>query len=76
MFVLRTEDLRKSFGGLDVLTGITFAAEEKENIAVIGPNGAGKTNVSQTSPGGSRWRPELWASRRRMVSSPKRTSGR
>jgi branched-chain amino acid transport system ATP-binding protein len=43
MTVLRTEELRKSFGGLEVLAGITFSAGEKENIAIIGPNGAGKT---------------------------------
>jgi hypothetical protein len=34
------------------------------------------SSVSQTSPGGSRWIPELWASRRRSVRSPKRASGR
>lgn len=43
MAVLRTENLSKSFGGLDVLSGITFSAGEKEKVAIIGPNGAGKT---------------------------------
>ena len=43
MAVLRTEQLCKSFGGLEVLSGITFGVGEKEKIAIIGPNGAGKT---------------------------------
>jgi branched-chain amino acid transport system ATP-binding protein len=43
MAVLRTEDLSKNFGGLHVLTGIDFRAEDKENVAIIGPNGAGKS---------------------------------
>jgi branched-chain amino acid transport system ATP-binding protein len=43
MPALRTENLGKSFGGLNVLSGITFAAAEAEKVAIIGPNGAGKT---------------------------------
>jgi branched-chain amino acid transport system ATP-binding protein len=45
MEVLRVEGLAKSFGGLDVLQGISFGAEEGEKIAIIGPNGAGKTTL-------------------------------
>ena len=43
MAVLRTENLSRSFGGLNVLSGITFSADERERVAIIGPNGAGKT---------------------------------
>ena len=41
--VLRTDNLSKSFGGLSILTGITFSAAERERVAIIGPNGAGKS---------------------------------
>ncbi len=40
---IRTENLSKSFGGLDVLSNITFSVAEKSRVAVIGPNGAGKS---------------------------------
>jgi branched-chain amino acid transport system ATP-binding protein len=43
MAVLRTEKLSKSFGGLNVLTNVTFSAYEGEKVAIIGPNGAGKS---------------------------------
>jgi branched-chain amino acid transport system ATP-binding protein len=45
MSVLRVQDLSKSFGGLDILKGISFSAEAGEKIALIGPNGAGKTTL-------------------------------
>ncbi|MBS1889616.1 MAG: ABC transporter ATP-binding protein [Actinobacteria bacterium] len=37
--------LVKSFGGLEALRGVGFAAEAGELLAVIGPNGAGKTTL-------------------------------
>ncbi len=42
-FVLRTESLSISFGGLMALNGVDFEMREGEVLAVIGPNGAGKT---------------------------------
>lgn len=42
-FVLRTESLSISFGGLMALNGVNFEMREGEVLAVIGPNGAGKT---------------------------------
>jgi len=41
--LLRTEGLRKSFGGLKAVDGVDFALKPGELRAVIGPNGAGKT---------------------------------
>lgn len=36
-------DLRKSYGGLEVLKGITVSIKEGEKIAIIGPSGSGKS---------------------------------
>jgi branched-chain amino acid transport system ATP-binding protein len=40
---LSTEDLSKSFGGLNAISGVSLQIEEGERRAIIGPNGAGKT---------------------------------
>lgn len=42
---LRLDRLSKSFGGLDVLRGVSLTVQAKEFVAVIGPNGAGKTTL-------------------------------
>lgn len=42
---LVVDDLRKSFGGLSVLTGVTFRVEPGEILGMVGPNGAGKSTV-------------------------------
>ena len=51
MSLLHVEDLTKSFGGLKVLTGITFDIQEGERLALIGPNGAGKSTLINTIGG-------------------------
>lgn len=45
MTVLRVEKLSKSFGGLQVLTGVTFDVKKGEKLGLIGPNGAGKSTL-------------------------------
>ena len=41
--LLRTESLRKEFGGLIAVGGVDFVVPERSIVSLIGPNGAGKT---------------------------------
>jgi len=41
--VLRVEELRKSFGGVSAMNGVSLSFEAGSLTAIIGPNGAGKT---------------------------------
>lgn len=41
--LLQVEGLRKSFGGIDALAGVSFTLEAGRMLALIGPNGAGKS---------------------------------
>lgn len=43
--VLRVDNLRKSYGAVAAVKGISFAIEAKEIFALLGPNGAGKTTT-------------------------------
>lgn len=43
--LLRTEDLHKSFGSLQVLRGIDLSLRQGEKLAIIGPSGSGKTTL-------------------------------
>lgn len=45
MSVLEVHDLRRSFGGIQAVAGVSFALEEAEILGVIGPNGSGKSTV-------------------------------
>ena len=43
--ILKVENLRKSYNGVDVVKGISFEVEEGEIFGILGPNGAGKTTT-------------------------------
>lgn len=51
MSILKVQDLTKSFGGLKVLTGVSFEVEKGQKLALIGPNGAGKSTLLNTIGG-------------------------
>jgi len=43
--MIEVRDLRRSFGGVKALDGVTLTVGDGERRAVIGPNGAGKTTL-------------------------------
>jgi len=45
MPLLEVRDLRKHFGGIAAVDGVTFDVAEGKVVGLIGPNGAGKTTV-------------------------------
>ena len=47
----RIDDLHISFGGVVAVSGVSFAVERGEFLAVSGPNGAGKTTVLRMAAG-------------------------
>ena len=51
MEALSVRDLRKSYGGLAVLAGLTFALRPGECYGLLGPNGAGKTTTLRCALG-------------------------
>ena len=45
MSILEVKDIRKTFGRIEVLKGITFSLEQGESLSVIGSSGSGKTTL-------------------------------
>jgi len=43
--ILQLQEVRKSFGPVEIMRGATLAIEQGERHAIIGPNGAGKSTL-------------------------------
>jgi ABC-type sugar transport system ATPase subunit len=51
MSLLELDDVRKSFGPVEALRGVTFSVEAGEAVALLGDNGAGKSTLMKTITG-------------------------
>ncbi|MFH3479894.1 amino acid ABC transporter ATP-binding protein [Xanthobacter variabilis] len=43
--IVRVEDVRKSYGPVDILKGVSFQIEEGDLVSIIGPSGCGKSTL-------------------------------
>jgi branched-chain amino acid transport system ATP-binding protein len=43
--ILEVDDLRKTFGGIHAVDGVSFKVHEGEILGIIGPNGSGKSTL-------------------------------
>src|ERR1700679_893021 len=51
MSLLALKDVRKSFGAIEALRGVTFSVEPGSAVALVGDNGAGKSTLMKTITG-------------------------
>ena len=51
MAVIEVSDLKKSYGGLQAVSGVSFAVAKGEIFGMLGPNGAGKTTTVEIIEG-------------------------
>jgi ABC-2 type transport system ATP-binding protein len=51
MAIITVENLKKRYGEVEAVKGISFAIEEAEIFGIVGPNGAGKTTTIEIMEG-------------------------
>jgi ABC-type sugar transport system ATPase subunit len=51
MSLLELKDVRKTFGAIEALRGVTFSVEEESVVGLVGDNGAGKSTLMKTITG-------------------------
>ena len=51
MSLLELKDVRKTFGAIEALRGVTFPVEAGSAVALVGDNGAGKSTLMKTITG-------------------------
>jgi len=49
--LIELRELRKSYGGVEAVHGVTFKAETGSVLGLLGPNGAGKTTIMKVLTG-------------------------
>ena len=70
MCVLKVRDIQKSFGGTEVLKGVSFSLEKGQVLAIIGSSGGGKStllrclNFLETPDAG-----EIWVDGKQLLST-------
>ncbi|MBA3458382.1 MAG: ATP-binding cassette domain-containing protein, partial [Deltaproteobacteria bacterium] len=45
--IVEVEDVRRTFGGREVVAGVSLAIGDSEKVALMGPSGCGKTTLLQ-----------------------------
>jgi ABC-type multidrug transport system ATPase subunit len=56
---IEVRDLRKSFGRVDALRGLSFGVAEGQRLAIVGPNGSGKSTLNRVLLGLLAYRGEV-----------------
>ena len=51
MSLLELKDVRKTFGAIEALRGVTFSVQAGSAVALVGDNGAGKSTLMKTITG-------------------------
>jgi len=49
--IIEVADLRKNYGDVEAVKGISFGVDRGEVFAMLGPNGAGKTTTTEILEG-------------------------